>query len=221
MNWVSRTLSSSVGCKVVMAVTGLALVGFLVGHLAGNLLVFGGPDAINGYAKGLRNFTPLLWIMRIGILAAFAAHIFSGIRLTALNQKARPVPYKVKKNVRASFCSRYMGLSGLVVLGFVLYHLAHLTLKVTHPQFAELDQFDVYQMLLISFKNPLLAGLYTVSVVLLMIHLNHGVSSLFQTLGFHHRKYQKLITLLGPSLSAILGLGFVSVPLAIFLGLIQ
>lgn len=221
MNWVSRTLNSSVGCKVVMAVTGLALVGFLVGHLAGNLLVFGGPDAINGYARGLRNYTPLLWIMRIGLLVAFVIHIFSGIRLTALNKKARPVAYKVKKNVRASFSSRYMGLSGLVVLGFALYHLAHLTLRVTHPQFANLNEFDVYQMLLISFKNPVLTLLYTVSVGLLMMHLSHGVSSLFQTLGIHHRKYQTLIANLGPSLSVILGLGFVSVPLAIFLGLIK
>ena len=221
MSWVGKALSSSVGCKVLMAMTGIALVGFLLGHLAGNLLVFAGPEAINAYAEGLRDFPVLLWMLRLGLILAFFLHVASGLRLTVLNRRARPVVYRVKKQVRAGCASRYMALSGAVVLGFIGWHLAHLTFRATHPAFASLDEFDVYSMLMISFKEPVLAVSYIVCIFFLMIHLSHGISALFQTLGLNHKRYNGLICCLGPGLSTLLGLGFSSIPLAILLGILR
>ena len=221
MSWVSRNLNSSIGCKVIMSVTGLMLVGFLVAHLSGNLLVFVGEEAINLYSKTLRDYLPILWVMRIALVLAAALHIFSGIRLTQLNRKAKPTSYKVKQSVRASFASRYMALSGSVVLFFILFHLAHLTFRLTHPEFQQLGMYSVYEMLIRSFQSPVISIFYSISIILLMVHLNHGVSSLFQTLGLNHSKYNKLIRSFGPALSLLLAGGFLSIPLAIMFGIVK
>lgn len=221
MHWLSRTLRSSIACKALMALTGLALVGFLVAHLAGNLLVYQGPEAINSYSEGLRHYPAVLWTLRFGLIAAVLLHIFAALRLTRLNAQARPIRYQMKKQVKASFASRYMGLTGLVVLAFVIYHLAHLTWRLTHPQFAALGEYDVYQMLVLSFQNPVLVLSYVISILLLALHLHHGVSSLFQSLGLNHPKYNPLLRGLGPGLSIILASGFISIPLAILSGLIK
>ena len=221
MSWVSRPLNSSIGCKVIMSVSGLLLVGFLLAHLSGNLLVFAGEEAINLYAKTLRDYLPILWLLRIGLIVMAVLHIFSGIKLTRMNQKAKPVKYKVNQSVKASFASRYMGLTGVVVLAFIFYHLAHLTFRFTHPAFQSLGDYDVYKMLMLSFSSPLLAMSYCICVVLLMVHLSHGVSSLFQTLGLNHSKYNGLIRTLGPALSTLLAIGYLSIPLSIMFGLIK
>ena len=221
MSWLRGFLLSSIGCKVVMAVTGVALVGFLVTHLAGNLLVWAGPEAINNYAKTLRDYLPLLWALRIGLLAAFVLHIAAGVRLSYLNKKAKPKGYQVKDPVDSSFSSRSMALSGLVVLAFVLYHLAHLTFRLTHSEFAQLGPYDVYSMLLLSFSSAYVTSFYCIGVILLMVHLNHGLWSLFQTLGFNHPKYNATIRSTGIGLSVALALGFLSVPVSIFFGIIK
>lgn len=221
MSWVSRPLNSSIGCKVIMSISGLLLVGFLLAHLSGNLLVFAGEEAINLYAKTLRDYLPILWLLRIGLIVMAVLHIFSGIRLTQMNRKAKPQKYQVSHSVRASFASRYMGLTGLVVLAFVLYHLAHLTFRFTHPAFQSLGDYDVYKMLMLSFSSPLLAVSYSVCIVLLMFHLSHGISSLFQTLGLNHSKYNALIRSLGPTVSTLLAIGYLSIPLSIMFGLIK
>lgn len=221
MNWVSRTFKSSVGCKLLMALTGLMLVGFLIAHLSGNLLVFAGPEALNLYAKTLRDYIGVLWVLRLGLIAAFCLHIFAGVRLTALNRQAKPKKYKVTNIVKASLFSRYMMQSGFVVLSFVCYHLAHLTFKATHPEFLELGEFDVYTMLVSSFKDPFVSGFYILSVSLLMAHLNHGISSSMQTLGLCHSKYNALIKNASLGLCVALALGFVSIPVSIFAGYIR
>ncbi|NRA43710.1 MAG: succinate dehydrogenase cytochrome b subunit [Oligoflexales bacterium] len=204
-----------------MSVTGLLLVGFLLAHLSGNLLVFAGEEAINLYAKTLRDYLPILWLLRIGLIVMAVLHIFSGVKLTRMNSKAKPVKYKVKQSVKASFASRYMGLTGLVVLAFIAYHLAHLTFRFTHPAFQSLGDYDVYKMLMLSFSNPVLAIGYCICVILLMVHLSHGVSSLFQTLGINHKKYNGLIRSIGPALSTLLAIGYLSIPLSILLGFIK
>ncbi len=218
MTSISSFYRSSVGCKMVMALTGIGLVGFLCAHLAGNLLVFKGPEALNHYARTLRDYLPILWVLRVGLLAMFVLHIVSAIRLTQLNRWARPVAYTNKKNVRSSLSSRTMMLSGLVVLSFVLYHLAHLTFRWTHPEFRELGEFDVYQMLVMSFHSPYVAFFYCLSIVLLMSHLHHGIVSLFQSLGLYHGGLQPVIRAAGAGVSVLLAMGFLSIPIAIFCG---
>ncbi len=221
MRWFTSFILSSIGAKIVMALTGVALVGFLVAHLAGNLLVWAGPEALNEYARRLRDILPLLWVLRIGLLASFFLHVFMAIRLTRLNRQAKPERYAVKDPVDSSFASRSMMISGLVVLSFVFYHLAHLTFRLTNPAFEKLGPYQVYEMMMISFKSPYISAFYSISIVLLMIHLNHGLGSLFQTLGFHHSKYNPLIQKSCVSLSVILGLGFLSIPVGIFLGVLS
>ncbi len=221
MRWFIRFLLSSIGAKVLMALTGIALVGFLVAHLAGNLLVWAGPDAINEYARRLRDFLPVLWALRIGLLLSFVLHVVMAIRLTRLNRQAKPVSYAVKDPVDSSFASRSMMLSGLVVLSFILYHLAHLTFRWTHPEFQDLGDYEVYKMMILSFRSPYVSGFYSIGVILLMVHLNHGLSSMFQTLGINHPKYSPLIKTSCASLSALLAIGFLSIPVGIFLGILS
>jgi succinate dehydrogenase / fumarate reductase cytochrome b subunit len=218
MTSISSFYRSSVGCKMVMALTGLGLVGFLCAHLAGNLLVFKGPEAMNHYARTLRDYLPVLWVLRVGLIAIFILHIASAVRLTQLNRAARPVAYAKKKNVQSSFSSRSMMLSGLVVLSFVCYHLAHLTFRWTHAEFRELGDFDVYQMLVLSFRSPYVAFFYCLSIVLLLSHLYHGIVSLFQSLGLYHGGLQPMIRAAGAGLSLLLAVGFLSIPTAIFCG---
>lgn len=225
MSWVVRYINSSIGLKTLMALSGLALVGFLVGHLSGNLLVFIGPEAINAYAKGLRDYLAVLWILRLGLIGSAVLHIYCGIKLTQLNRAAKPIKYTApsgyNSTVQASRASKSMILTGLVILSFLLYHLAHLTFRWTHPEFAQLGHYEVYSMLMMSFQSPILVAFYCISVILLMMHLNHGIRSLFQTLGINHNRYNKLLDLFGPGLSTLLALGFLSIPLAIMFGIVH
>ena len=214
--------SSSIGAKVVVAITGLLMVGFVLAHMVGNLQVFLGQEVYNAYAHMLQSLGGLLWVARIGLLAAVAAHIYFTIKLNLANKAARPVAYQTKKWTRASLQSRTMVLSGLVVLFFVLYHLAHFTLGITDPSYKELvdaaGRHDVYAMFIKGFSNPLVAGLYMVANVLLALHLSHGVSSVFQTLGVSHPKYTPLLNKLGPALAVVVAAGNVVMPLAVQLG---
>ena len=221
MSLVSRNLNTSIGCKVIMSLTGLMLVGFLIAHLAGNLLIFAGAETLNLYSKSLRDYLPILWTLRLGLVFAAFLHVISAIKLTQINRAAKPRKYRVSTSLKASFASKYMGLSGSVVLFFILYHLAHLTFRLTHPEFKQLGAYDAYGMLIRSFQSPVLTILYCFSIVLLMLHLNHGISSLFQTLGFNHTKYNKLLRGLGPALSILLAGGFLSIPLSIVFGFVK
>ena len=197
------------------------MVGFLVAHLSGNLLVFAGPEAMNTYAEKLRDFLPVLWVLRIGLVVMVALHICSAVALTRRNRGARKNQYRSRSWQTTTWASRSMALTGLVILSFFLYHLAHLTFRWTHPEFANLGPYDVYEMLLISFRSPVLTGFYCVSIILLMMHLSHGVTSFFQTLGMSHRQYKGLVNSIGPVLSTALGLGFLSIPAAILLGFVR
>lgn len=224
MNGNPAPAPSSIGRKLVVALTGLGLVGFLLGHLAGNLQIFGGPEPLNAYAQTLKDLGPALWVVRLGLLAIALAHVVLTLRLAAENRAARGSRYAVERRIQASAGSRSMLLTGLVVLAFVLYHLAHYTWQVAHPEFAgRLDaagRHDVYSMVVGSFQQPHIAGLYVVALVLLGLHLSHGVSSVFQTLGFRHPKYEKLLTRAGPVFGALVAAGYLSIPLAVQAGLL-
>lgn len=221
MAWFKQALDSSIGGKLIVAVTGLALVGFIVGHLSGNLLVFAGRDAINAYAEGLRKFPALLWGMRLGLIAAAVLHIYFTIRLNIRNRASRPQPYVKKVYARASLQSRTMVLSGLLLLFYAIYHLAHFTWRVTDPTIGALGHYDVYEMLVYSFKSPVMSVSYIVAMVFVGMHLAHGISSLFQTLGLNHPKYNPLIRSAGPVLGVLLAAGYISIPVAILLGIVQ
>ncbi|MBI2603840.1 MAG: succinate dehydrogenase cytochrome b subunit [Deltaproteobacteria bacterium] len=222
MNGLGRIFTMTVGLKFLMAVSGFILVGFLVGHLSGNMLLYAGPDAINQYAEVLKKFPVVLWTTRIFLIIAVFVHIYSGVKLSVLNKRARPHAYAVTKRVKATLPSQTMLLSGAVVLSFTLYHLAHFTFRWTHKEeFAGLGDFDVHAMMVLSFQSSVVSSFYVLSIVLLMMHLNHGLVSFFQTLGVNHSKYNGVVKSLSILLSIILALGFISLPISIYFGFVS
>ena len=215
MNLVSNLFGSSIGRKILMAVTGFVLVGFVVGHLVGNLQIFSHPDKINGYAHFLHSLGPALWIARIGLLVCVAIHIWAAIVLTLESRRARgSEPYGVKTWIQATFASRYMRWTGFVVLAFIVYHLAHFTFgvaqgstfKETLPAYTMVGDYrllgltvveagtpvlDVYTMVVRGFQIPLVAVFYIIAVGLLSFHLLHGMDSLFQTFGWRNARWAR------------------------------
>lgn len=224
MGWVASFAKSSIGAKVVMGTTGLLLVGFIFAHMAGNLLVFAGQDALNAYAANLKDMGALLWVARGGLLALAALHIASAIRLTQLNRAARPERYRRPATIQTGLSARTMALSGLLLLSFIVFHLLHFTFGATHPEhFSQIDSLgrhDVYSMVIAGFREPAVAISYAVAMVLLALHLNHGVSSMFQSLGLRTPRYRSVIDKLGPTLAVIVFLGNTSMPVAVLTGLV-
>ncbi len=215
---------SSIAKKSVMAITGVALLGFVCGHLAGNLLVFAGQNAINTYAKGLQNLGAFLWVIRIGLLAFFVVHIVTGIQLKRMNAVARPVSYSYNNTVQASFASLTMLETGIIILAFVALHLAHFTFRVIDPSYASLHdslgRHDVYSMIIAGFSQLPYVGIYIFCMLVLGLHLSHGISSFFQTMGWNSAKYMPGIRRVGPCIAWTLALGYISIPLAVVFGII-
>lgn len=218
---------STIITKWVMAITGIMIVGFLMAHVSGNLLIFAGPDAMNEYGVWLREIGHgiLIWLFRIGLLAAFVLHIWSGIRMAALNRAARPVGYKKFENRTASVASRTMLLTGLLILVYAVYHLAHFTWGLAHANYYRgmdaLGRADVYTMVIQSFRDPLIVVIYLVSMIVVGMHLNHGINSALQTLGMNHPKYNTLLINGSRGLSVLLVLAYSSIPLAIVFGFVK
>lgn len=225
MKWLVQFLRSSIGAKFVMAVTGVGLFGFVIGHMLGNLQMFLGQDALNNYAKSLKDLGPLLWVPRIGLLVCVTLHILTAVRLTRENRQARPMSYVSDGTVQATFASRTMFRTGVIILAFVVFHLLHLTFGAILPENYALEdgmqRHDVYSMTVLGFQNWLVTGSYIVAMVPLGFHLSHGVTSLFQSLGLHHPRYNPLIAKIGPVSAAIIVVGNVSMPLACLLGIVQ
>ncbi len=221
-----QTISNaSIGKKAIMAVSGLVLVLFVIGHLMGNLLVFFGPEALNGYALKLRHLGPGLWIARGFLLTALIAHVWVSIHLSRENRKARPVGYRVYRTIETDYATRTMFLSGFLVLAYIIYHLLHFTFGVTNPGVAHLTDslghHDVYSMVVRSFQNPLISVGYIVGMALLWSHLNHGVASAFQSLGLNTGRTIPFIGRIGKTISILLFLGYCAIPIAVLFGLIR
>jgi succinate dehydrogenase / fumarate reductase cytochrome b subunit len=218
---------SSIGRKTIVAITGAAMVLFLIGHLLGNLLIFKGSQAMNEYAKMLHDNKALLLGARVGILVCFVAHVYFTIVLTKENKAARPVAYGYQKTRQASMASRTMFWSGLIVLSFVLYHLAHFTWGIGNEYYTGLPRYQwqgthhVYNMVVDGFHVPIVSFFYLLSLGLLCWHLSHGVASMFQTLGLTTPKTRGIINLGSRAFSAALFLGFASIPLAVLFGLVK
>ena len=222
MSWIRKFAKSSIGAKVVMALTGLVLFGFVIVHMLGNLQLFLGPDAINSYAAFLKSKPALVWSVRGFLLLAVALHIGAGVWLAALNQAARPTGYAKKSWRKASFSSRTMIWSGVTLLAFIIYHLLHFTVGSVHPEnFHLLDiegRHDVHAMMVLGFQNLGVSISYIIAMLLLGLHLSHGASSMFQSLGLNHPRYNPLLSKVGPVFAAVIVLGNISMPLAVLMG---
>ena len=213
-----------------MAITGLALFGFVIMHMVGNLQVFLGPEALNRYGHFLQSTPELIWPARIGLLCLVALHIVAAVKLSQENKAARPIPYAQYEMVAASYASRTMLMSGLIVLSFILYHLLHFTLQIPGINFTGQDfrilhdaqsRHDVYQMMVVGFKQPLVAGFYMLAIGLLCLHLSHGVSSLFQSLGWKKESYRPVIDGFAKGVAIVIFLGYCSIPAAVQLGILK
>ena len=211
---------------MIVAITGVILILFVIGHLLGNLQIFLGPDWINGYSQHLRDLGPLLWLIRATLLSTVVLHIYFTILLAIENRRARPEPYIDRAYVKATFASRHMLMSGLIVLAFIIYHLAHFTFRKTDPRFGllkldPLNRYDVYSMMVYGFQNYFVSGFYILGLFLLTLHLSHGSSSFFQSLGLNDKKLTPRLALSGRIFAWLLFVGYTSIPIAILLGLVK
>ena len=222
MNSLTSFSLSSVGRKWIVALTGLAMVAFLVGHLVGNLQVFLPPEHINKYAAFLKSIGELLWGVRIGLLAAVVLHVVFTIQLAIENRAARPQKYAKRTSVQAKLSTRTMVWSGSYLFCFIVVHLMHFTVQTIHPQYRQWvddeGRSDVYRMMIVGFGDPIMAGFYIVGMLLLCAHLSHGIGSIPQTLGFRTKNAAALLTSGGRILALFLAIGFISIPLAVLFG---
>ncbi|MEN8694264.1 MAG: succinate dehydrogenase cytochrome b subunit [Akkermansiaceae bacterium] len=219
---------SSIGRKIIVALTGLALVLFLAGHLTGNLLIFAGSEAFNDYAQFLHGALhgAGVWIARIGLLVVLVLHVWFTILLTRENKKASP-KYQQEATVQAPKSSRIMIWSGLTILAFIVFHLLHFTVKAGSDFGSYVDQaylaetgdtrHDAHRMVIAGFQNGLVAIFYIIAMTCLCSHLSHGVSSIFQTLGLRSQKTAGPIKFLSNAYAIVIYFGFISIPLAIWL----
>jgi succinate dehydrogenase / fumarate reductase, cytochrome b subunit len=220
-----RFWRSSIGKKYVMAITGLGLFIFVIGHMLGNLQVFFGPDVINEYAEILKSTPALLWPVRTGLLLIAILHIIAALQLAAANRRARPVGYTNRKIIASSFANRTILVSGLILLAFIIFHLSHFTIGLVNPEYLDfrdsLGRQDVYRMMVTGFKNPLISFFYIVSMGMLMLHLSHGVSSTFQSLGLRSKRVFGFLDKFARISALVIFLGNCSIPLAILAGWVK
>ena len=211
---------------MIAAGTGVILILFVIGHLLGNLQIFLGPDWINAYSQHLRDLGPLLWLIRVFLLITVILHIYFTILLAIENRRARPEPYIDRQYVRASWASRHMVVSGLVVLAFIIFHLLHFTARKFNPQFSllkldSLNRSDVYSMMVYGFQNVYVSSFYIVGLFLLTLHLTHGSSSFFQSLGLNNQRLTPRLAIGGRVFAWLLFIGYTSIPVAVLLGFIK
>jgi len=217
-------LRSSIVKKAIMGLTGLGLVGFVIMHLIGNMLIFLGPDALNAYAEKLRHLGPVLWAARISLIVMTVLHVWMAIWLTRENRAARPVGYEMVKPIETTLAARTMMVSGALLIVYIAYHLAHFTFGLTHPAIAHLkdplDRHDVYSMVVLRFQNPLVVLFYVAGMAVLCMHLSHGIASMFQSLGLTGERTVAVLQRLSRLAAMAIFAGYVSIPLSIVLGLV-
>lgn len=216
--WLGRFYASAIGKKVAMAASGIVLAGFLVVHMAGNLLVFQGAAAINEYAAWLRKSLPLLWTVRALLLVSLLLHVHAALSLTRLARAARPARYQRLRARTSTLSARTMRVGGLVLAAFVVFHLLHFTIGSVHPAFVA---GDVYHNLVTGLRGPAVVGFYLLALAALALHLHHGIWSLFQTLGVNHPHVNGIRRGLARVLAVGLSVGFAAVPLAVITGLLR
>ena len=227
MKLITHIFKSSLGKKYLMAASGFVLFGFVIGHLAGNLQIFLGPEAINRYGHFLQSNPELIWPARIILVLMVGLHIWSAVKVSRENKAARPIGYAEYQPVGSSYASRTMLMSGLIVLAFVIYHLLHFTVQaqyvnLTGRNFVDFvdpeKRHDIFRMMVVGFSNGWVSGFYIVGMGLLCLHLSHGISSMFQSIGWKNQAYGPLLDKGARVAAGLIFLGYVSIPLAILLG---
>ena len=224
MTAISKTVSptgllaSTIAKKVVMALTGVILTGFVLVHMAGNLLLYVGPEALNKYGEILQSNKAVLWGARAVLLGSVILHMWAAFSLTMLNRAARPVGYRKTHRENSTYASRTMQFGGPILLLFIIYHLLHFTVGSVHANFI---RGDVYHNVVVGFQNPLVVSFYVLSMVALSMHLFHGVTSMLQTMGLSHPKYNGLREVIGTAYAAVVTVGNLSFPLAVYFGLVR
>ena len=207
MNWFISTLGSSIGKKLMMAITGLGFVGFLTAHLIGNLTLYGGQDLFTSYVEHLHAFDPLITVMELGLLFFAVIHVVIGTLLFYQNLVARPVRYKVKKNAGGrTIGSATQPYTGFIILVFVVLHLLNF-------HFAEHTNETLFRLVFTTLASPLYLIIYIVAMIVVAVHISHGFWGLFQTLGANHPKYMPFIQRVGIVVSLIFGIGFGFIPI--------
>jgi len=207
MHWFTQTFASSIGKKIMMAVTGLGFCLFLAGHLAGNLTLYGGRDSFNAYAAHLHSLEPLVKLAEIGLLFFAFVHVLTGLTLFYQNFNARPNRYVVSKSGGGrTIGSRTMPYTGILLLAFIIFHLAEF-------HFVDKTGTTIYDIVSGAFSNPGYVILYALAIIVVAVHVNHGFWSAFQTLGANHPKYMPIIKAAGIVFSLIVGLGFGLLPI--------
>ena len=222
---VPSWLTSSIGKKTLMALSGLALLLFVVMHLLGNLLIFLGPDALNAYAKKLEGFGPWLWAVRGGLLVAVAVHIWTSVQLTLENRRARPQPYARYRTVKTTLAARTMLATGILLAIYLAYHLLHFTFRVTNPEISRgvdaLGRRDVYTMVVRSFQQVPITFIYVAGMAFVCLHLSHGVGSAFQTLGLTNERTLPALNWSSRLFALVMFFGYISIPFAVLLGFVR
>jgi succinate dehydrogenase cytochrome b subunit len=213
---------STLGKKIVMAITGAILFGYVLGHLLGNLQIYS-PDTqqINHYAHFLHSHAVLLWVVRCGLLAAVILHITAALQLWLLKRSARPDAYVKKDDVPASYAARTMIWSGPIIAAFVIFHVLHLTVGNVLPLHTLPDgDMDVRTNVITGFQNPAVAGFYIIAMALLSMHLYHGLWSMFQSLGVNHPRYTPIIKKFAAAFAWFVAIGNISIPVMVMLGVL-
>ena len=204
---------TTIGKKLVMALSGAIIVGFVVGHFLGNLNLYLGPEALNGYAAKLHSMPALVWATRILLLFAFGAHIVSAYQLWRRNVAARGSHYKRRKDLATDYAARTMYWTGPILLLYLIYHLLEFTILPVHSG-------DVYRNVIEAFQNPWISAFYIVGNLALGLHIFHGIFSAFQSIGVNHPRYNSYRRDLAIAISAVITLGNLSFPISVLTGIV-
>jgi succinate dehydrogenase / fumarate reductase cytochrome b subunit len=211
MHWITGTLGSSIGKKLMMAITGFSFCGFLTAHLAGNLTIYGGQAAFNSYAAHLHALGPLITVAELGLLTFGLVHVITGLTLFLGNLKARPVRYAVNKSAGGrTLGSATMPYTGVLLLVFVVLHLMNF-------HFVDKTDTTIFNIVSSAFANPVYVAIYILAMIVAAIHVSHGFWSAFQTVGANHPKTMPLIRTISIAFAVIVGVGFGFLPIYIFL----
>ena len=207
MSWLIRTFGSSIGKKLLMAITGLSFIGFLGAHLTGNLTLYMGGATFNRYAEKLHSLGPILTVFELGLLALALIHVTTGLILFIQNLKARSVPYENDRSAGGrTLSSVTMPYTGLIILAFVIFHLINFS-------FVDKTQRTIFEIVSSAFTNPVYMVVYVLVMIVVALHIRHGFWSAFQTIGANHPKYMPTIMALSVIASLILGFGFGLLPI--------
>ena len=226
--WALTLYRSTIGKKAIMAVTGLLLVGFVIGHMAGNLQVFLGPAKMNAYASFLKSLGEFLWLARLILFVALVLHVLMAWQLTQLKRRARPVGYTTRDPQVSTVASRTMRWGGLLLLAFIVFHILHFTTGTVFPSASSPDasypafsHTNVYGNIISAFRTPWVVAFYVVAMLFLMLHLFHGAWSSVRTLGLSKPSRHPLHRRVATAIALVVWLGFSVIPVAVFLGVIR